>query len=172
MAAHRQKCLAVNPNEFSSNLAIGGSGGDQFSCIGEGAVYLQEIEFFLQTDRIQAIELKLSDGKLERFGRPLHSRDHKFVAKFNFSRKEVFKKITLSPSRSPAYDNPLLGGVVIDMESGRHIEAVVEKKDALLGEIEFPVGSGFCAGIFGRKGWEIDALGFAMRNINSMKLAG
>ena len=153
------ECSWINQNALESNIAIGGAGGSKFELIGSDGVYLKTLIFHLEHNRLKGLKATLTDGRDCSVGRFPGSNE----LRFDFEPGEEFSKIVLCGARVPGYDTLLCGGAIIHTKKGRVIDAMPTSKGGLREEIIHPVGSGLCVGVFGRCGWEIDCLGFAMQ---------
>ena len=151
------ECPWVNSDRFVTNKAIGGAGGDKFELIGDEGTYLKKLVFFMESNRVMGLTATLSDGRTKTAGRTEAP-----SVEFSFGAGEEFSRIVMRGARVPHYGTVLFGGMTITTKGGRQIDAMAERKAGLGDEVEFPVGSGTCVGVFGRCGWEIDCFGFAM----------
>ena len=156
------ECPWIDVDRFVTNMAVGGAGGGKFELIGEEGTYLKKLVVFMEHDRVMGITATLSDGRTETVGRTkAHS-----VLKFSFDAGEEFRRVVMRGARVPSYGTVLFGGMTIKtaggLAGGREIDAMAERRERLGDNVEYPVGSGTCAGVFGRCGWEIDCFGFAM----------
>lgn len=152
------ECPWVDAERFVTNRAVGGPGGEKFELIGEEGTYLKNLVVFMEHDRVMGLTATLSDGRSETVGRT----GARTVLNFSFVAGEEFSHVVMRGARVPHYDTVLFGGVIITTADGRRIEAMAEMDGRLGDEVEYPVGSGTCVGVFGRCGWEVDCLGFAM----------
>jgi hypothetical protein len=153
------ECPWVDGKSLASNIAVGAGGGDKFELIGGDGVYLKRLVFYLEFNRLKGLKATLTNGKERTAGRTSAPNE----LSFDFKPGEEFSKIIMRAARVPSYDSLLCGGVVIHTASGRIIDAMATTKGGLQDEIDYNVGSGVCIGVFGRCGWEIDCLGFAMQ---------
>lgn len=158
----RVECPWVDLDRFVTNKAVGGAGGSKFELIGDEGTYLKKLVLFMEYDRVMGLTVTLSDGRTETAGRT----GAPSVLTFNLGAGEEFSRVAMRGARVPHYDTVLFGGMTITTRAGRQIDAMAERKGRLGDEVEFPVGSGTCVGVFGRCGWEIDCFGFAMAKGN------
>ena len=153
------ECPWVDRERLVTSKAIGGPGGDKFELIGKEGTFLKSLVFFMKQDRVMGLTATLSDGRSETVGRTAGPAS---VLNFSFVAGEEFSHVVMKGARVPQYDTVLFGGMVITTAEGRRIEAMAEMNVRLGEEVEYPVGSGTCVGVFGWCGWEIDCFGLAM----------
>ncbi|KAI2644556.1 Aerolysin-like protein [Labeo rohita] len=134
---------------------VGGNGGDEFRFTGESnGASLRRMWVWVGSWQVKAVRAWLSDGRDQTFGRP----DGEYT-EFEFKPGERITALSL-------WDNgeiTRLGG--IKFKTNHHREFFVKMTGSGL-QTEYPinVGSGFCLGLVGRSGWEIDCMGFLFLN--------
>ncbi|KAL1277120.1 hypothetical protein QQF64_023793 [Cirrhinus molitorella] len=130
---------------------IGGSGGGPFEFTGNGnGASLHRMWVWVGRSEVKAVRAWLSDGHNKTFGRPAGD-----YTEFEFKPGERITTLSL-------WDNGTgtrLGGIKFKTNHDRHF-FVKMTKWALKTEYPIDVGSGFCLGLVGRCGWDIDCMGF------------
>ncbi|XP_077083335.1 aerolysin-like protein [Siphateles boraxobius] len=137
---------------FTTPQLIGGNGGGAFSCTGEkNGASLQKIGVWKGDWYIRAVSVKLSDGKHETFGRP----DGRPYEEFTFQPGECFTSLSLWGND----DRNRLGAIKFETSQGREFFAKMTDQN-LKTEYKIDVSSGFCLGVVGKCGRDIDCMGF------------
>ncbi|NP_001124119.1 Natterin-like protein-like [Danio rerio] len=138
----------------TSVVIIGGKGGGPFLFIDEkNGASLEKIWVWVGGWQIRAVRAWLSDGRDTTVGLPSGSHQE-----YVFSPGECFTSLSL-------WDNgegTLLGAIKFKTNMGGHFFA--KMTNVLKQEYPIDVGSGFCMGIEGRCGSDIDCMGFKFLN--------
>ncbi|KAK9976506.1 hypothetical protein ABG768_021711 [Culter alburnus] len=134
---------------------IGGKGGDPFSLTGENnGASLEKIGVWVGGSQVKAVRVWLSDGRVETFGQP--AGDHQ---EFKFQPGECFTSLSLWGNGA----GTRLGAIKFKTSLGREFFAKMTSW-GLKTEYPMDVGSGFCLGVEGRDGFDIDCMGFMFLN--------
>ncbi|XP_067308200.1 aerolysin-like protein [Pseudorasbora parva] len=141
---------------YPTTLAlIGGRGGAPFSFTGENnGASLEKIWVWVGEWQIKAVRVWLSDGRNQTFGNPSGSNQE-----YAFKPGECFTKLTLWGNGA----GTRLGAIRFKTSEGGEFFAKMSKWD-LKTEYPMDVGSGFCLGVAGNCGADIDAMGFMFLN--------
>ncbi|XP_056318646.1 aerolysin-like protein [Danio aesculapii] len=135
-------------------LQVGGQGGDPFSFTGENnGARLEKIWVWVGEWQIKAVRACLSDGRDTTFGHPSGSPQGYF-----FSPGECFTSLSVWGSG----DVTRLGAIKFKTNKGG--EFFAQMTWGLNKECPMDVGSGYCLGIVGRSGDDIDCMGFMFLN--------
>ncbi|XDV19454.1 hypothetical protein PO909_024924 [Leuciscus waleckii] len=130
---------------------IGGQGGNAFSFTGQNnGASLEKIGVWVGGSQVKAVRVWLTDGRVETFG--VSSGPYQ---EYKFTPGECFTSLSL-------WGNGIgtrLGAIKFKTSLGREFFA---KMTFCCLQKEYPidVGSGFCLGVVGRSGWDIDYMGF------------
>ncbi|XP_048011847.1 aerolysin-like protein [Megalobrama amblycephala] len=137
---------------------IGGQGGFPFSLTGENnGASLEKIWVWVGEWQVKAVKVWLSDGRAETFGKPVG--DHQ---EFKFQPGECFTSLSLWGNR----EGSRLGAIRFTTSLQRGFFAKMTSS-GLQKEYPMDVGSGYCLGVVGRAGGDIDCMGFMF--INAVK---
>ena len=153
----QQTIEGINVEKFSSNMAVGGGGGDMFSLIGHANFFIKTITFHREKGVIRCLSCQKFDGTSIYIGN--RATDPKPIA-FTFSTDEVIQKMYL-------YSTPLYGGrfagIKVITDRQHCLEAYAyDYTPRAQDEVEVAVGVGKWNGIFGRSGTDIDSFGVAI----------
>ncbi|KAK7177045.1 hypothetical protein R3I93_001101 [Phoxinus phoxinus] len=134
---------------------VGGEGGVQFSFTGQSnGASLEKIGVWVGGSQVKAVIVWLSDGRSETFGEP----DGPYQ-EYKFQPGECFTSLSL-------WDNgegTRLGAIKFKTNRGGDFFAKMTEYK-LPTEISIDVGSGYCLGVEGRSGSDIDNMGFMFLN--------
>uniref|UniRef100_A0A8C2FFI4 Jacalin-type lectin domain-containing protein n=1 Tax=Cyprinus carpio TaxID=7962 RepID=A0A8C2FFI4_CYPCA len=134
---------------------VGGERGFPFSFTGEkNGANLEKIGVWLGEWQVKAVKVWLSDGRSETFGEPAGP-----YKEYAFKSGECFTSLSL-------WDNGekrRLGGIKFKTNQGGEFFAKMTKY-SLPTEYPMDVGSGFCLGVAGGAGADIDRIGFVFLN--------
>ncbi|XP_048011007.1 aerolysin-like protein [Megalobrama amblycephala] len=134
---------------------IGGDGGGPFSFTGENnGASLEKIWVWVGGWQVKAVRVWLSDGRDQTFGEP--AGDHQ---EFKFQPDECFASLSLWGNGA----GTRLGAIKFTTSLGREFSAQMTSW-GLKKEYPMDVGSGFCLGVVGRDGVDIDCMGFMFLN--------
>ncbi|XP_048011009.1 aerolysin-like protein [Megalobrama amblycephala] len=134
---------------------IGGQGGGPFSFTGENnGASLEKIGVWVGGWQVKAVRVWLSDGRVQTFGQP--AGDHQ---EFKFQPGECFTSLSLWGNGAGSR----LGAIRFKTSLGREFFAKMTSW-GLKTEYPMDVGSGFCLGVVGRGGADIDCMGFMFLN--------
>ncbi|TRY57790.1 hypothetical protein DNTS_012050 [Danionella cerebrum] len=134
---------------------IGGNGGGHFSFTGEhNGACLEKIWVWVGGWQVKAIRAWLTDGRAQTFGEPAGTH-HQFI----FSPGERFTSLSLWGNGA----GTRLGGIKFTTDKGEIFCVKMTDWD-LKTEYPIDVGSGYCLGIVGACGADIDHLGFMFLN--------
>ncbi|TRY57775.1 hypothetical protein DNTS_012041 [Danionella cerebrum] len=134
---------------------IGGNGGGHFSFTGEDSgACLEKIWVWVGGWQVKAIRAWLTDGRNQTFGEPAGTH-HQFI----FSPGERFTSLSLWGNGA----GTRLGGIKFTTDKGEGFCVKMNDWD-LKTEYPIDVGSGYCLGIVGACGADIDHLGFMFLN--------
>ncbi|XP_067280368.1 aerolysin-like protein [Pseudorasbora parva] len=134
---------------------IGGNGGDWFSFTGRSnGASLQRIWVWVGPSQVKAVRVWLSDGQNKTYGRP--EGEYK---EYMFQPGERITSLSMWGNGN----GTRLGG--IKFKTNKCKEFFVKMTCwGLKTEYPINVGSGFCLGVEGRSGWDIDCMGFLFLN--------
>ncbi|XP_048011844.1 aerolysin-like protein [Megalobrama amblycephala] len=134
---------------------IGGRGGNSFSFTGENnGASLEKIWVWVGGWQVKAVKVWLSDGRIQTFGEP--AGDHQ---EFKFQHNEFFTSLSLWGNGAGSR----LGAIKFKTSLGREFSAQMTSWP-LKREYPMDVGSGFCLGVVGSAGADIDCMGFMFLN--------
>ncbi|XP_067249161.1 aerolysin-like protein [Chanodichthys erythropterus] len=134
---------------------IGGQGGGPFSFTGENnGASLEKIGVWVGGWQVKAVRVWLSDGRVQTFGEP--AGDHQ---EYKFQPGECFTSLSLWGNGA----GTRLGAIKFKTSLGREFFAKMTSW-GLKTEYPMDVGSGFCLGVVGRGGADIDCMGFMFLN--------
>ncbi|RXN14044.1 natterin [Labeo rohita] len=139
---------------------VGGNGGDEFRFTGESnGASLLRMWVWVGPSQVKAVRAWLSDGCNKTFGRP----DGEYT-EFEFKPGERITTLSLWGNGN----GTRLGG--IKFKTNHHREFFVKMTSwGLKTEYPINVGSGFCLGLVGSSGLDIDCMGFLfLNNIQSV----
>ncbi|KAG1959201.1 natterin-like protein [Pimephales promelas] len=133
---------------------IGGNGGHAFSLTGKkNGASLEKIGVWVGEWQVKAVKVWLSDGRSETFGKP--AGDHQ---EFKFQPGECFTSLALWGNG----EGRRLGAIKFKTSKGR--EFFAKMKWDLKTKYPIDVGSGYCLGVEGKCGADIDNMGFMFLN--------
>ncbi|KAK9976507.1 hypothetical protein ABG768_021712 [Culter alburnus] len=136
-------------------FVIGGDGGSPFSFTGENnGASLEKIWVWVGGWQVKAVRVWLSDGRDQTFGE--QDGDHQ---EFKFQPGECFASLSLWGNGA----GTRLGAIKFRTSLGREFFAKMTSW-GLKTEYPIDVGSGFCLGVVGRGGVDIDSMGFMFLN--------
>ncbi|XDV19427.1 hypothetical protein PO909_024900, partial [Leuciscus waleckii] len=129
---------------------IGGRGGNAFSFTGENSgASLEKIGVWVGESQVKAVKVWLSDGRVDHFDARGPYQEYKFTP------GECFTSLSL-------WGNGVgtrLGAIKFKTSQGREFFAKMTSW-GLKTEYPMDVGSGYCLGVVGRDGHDIDCMGF------------
>ena len=143
----------VDLNIYESNVAIGGTGGYEFIIESRYAL-LSTLTVHRDSNDIRGLNIKLSDGQEQHFGKLIDSSP----VVLDFDDCQI-KSITVYYGDSN-WGHNMIKGMKFDTTKG--VREAYCKNFTQKGVGTLPVGSGWCAGVFGRAGEALDAFGLAM----------
>ncbi|KAA0721342.1 Aerolysin-like protein [Triplophysa tibetana] len=134
---------------------IGGQGGHPFSFTGEtNGANLERIRVWVGGSQVKAVKVWLSDGRNQTFGEPAGP-----YQEYKFQPGESFTSLSLWGNGA----GTRLGA--IRFKTTLQKEFFVKMTSwGLKTEYPMDVGSGYCLGVQGRAGEEIDSMGFVFLN--------
>ncbi|XP_056318638.1 natterin-like protein-like isoform X1 [Danio aesculapii] len=154
-AEHFIDVISPKMSESTTLSIVGGGRGLPFSFTGEDTgAFLKKIWVWEGEWQIKAIRAWLSDDKSETFGESSGS-----YKEFVFKPGERFTSLSLWENK----EGTRLGAIKFKTNKGRKFSAKMTKVSRPK-EIPIDVGSGFCLGIVGRSGADIDNMGFMFLN--------
>ncbi|XP_067249162.1 aerolysin-like protein [Chanodichthys erythropterus] len=134
---------------------IGGQGGGPFSFTGENnGASLEKIGVWVGGWQVKAVRVWLSDGRVQTFGEPAGNHQE-----YKFQPGECFTSLSLWGNGA----GTRLGAIKFKTSLGREFFAKMTSW-GLKTEYPMDVGSGFCLGVVGRGGADIDCMGFMFLN--------
>ncbi|XP_056090732.1 aerolysin-like protein [Rhinichthys klamathensis goyatoka] len=134
---------------------IGGQSGNEFSLTGENnGASLEKIGVWVGEWQVKSVKVWLSDGRIEAFGEPAGP-----YQEYHFQAGECFASLSLWGNGA----GTRLGAIKFKTNQGREFFAKMTKWD-LKTEYPIDVGSGYCLGVVGRAGADIDSMGFMFLN--------
>ncbi|XP_065133733.1 aerolysin-like protein [Paramisgurnus dabryanus] len=141
---------------------IGGHGGHEFSFTGKSnGASLERIWVWVGGSQVKAVRAWLTDGSEETFGKPEGSYEE-----YVFQTGELITSLSLWGNGA----GTRLGAIKFETNYGGKF-FVKMTSWGLKTEYPMNVGSGFCLGIVGRCGWDIDQMGFLfLKKIQSVVL--
>ncbi|XP_039505377.1 aerolysin-like protein [Pimephales promelas] len=130
---------------------IGGNGGDAFSFTGHNnGASLEKIGVWVGGWQVKAVKVWLSDGRVETFGQASGP-----YQEYKFTPGECFTSLSLWGNGAGSR----LGAIKFRTSLGK--EFFVQMTSwGLKTEYPIDVGSGYCLGVVGRDGHDIDCMGF------------
>ncbi len=143
----------IDLNVYQSNQAIGGPGGNRY-CLENSNALLTSLTVHRDNTNIRGLDIKLSNGQSMIAGKLIDS--NPVVLDFTGSQ---LTSITLYYG-STYWGPDMITGILIYTSKGTREAYCLDFTAGAKGTL--PVGSGYCAGVFGRAGETVDALGFAM----------
>ncbi|XP_077083489.1 aerolysin-like protein [Siphateles boraxobius] len=130
---------------------IGGQGGKAFSFTGQNnGASLEKIGVWVGEWQVKAVKVWLSDGRVETFG--VGSGPYQ---EYKFTPGECFTSLSLWGNGA----GTRLGAIKFRTSQGREFFAKMTSW-GLKAEYPMDVGSGYCLGVVGRGGSDIDSMGF------------
>ncbi len=134
---------------------IGGKGGSSFSLTGKNnSASLEKIGVWVGGWQVKAVKVWLSDGRIEQFGQPTGPyQEHAFKP------GECFTSLSLWGNGA----GTRLGAIKFKTNQGGQFFSKMTSW-GLKQEYPIDVGSGFCLGVEGRSGSDIDYMGFMFLN--------
>ncbi|ROL46384.1 Aerolysin-like protein [Anabarilius grahami] len=133
---------------------IGGNGGGEFSFTGQNnGASLEKIWIWVGEWQVKAVKAWLTDGRSETFGEP--SGTHQ---EYRFQPGECFTSLSLWGNGA----GTRLGAIKFRTTKGELFATMTSW--GLKKEYPMDVGSGYCLGIAGRAGADIDCMGFVFLN--------
>ncbi|KAK7177176.1 hypothetical protein R3I93_001224 [Phoxinus phoxinus] len=134
---------------------IGGGGGAPFSLTGESnGASLEKIWVWVEDWQVRGVRVWLTDGRNETFGKPSGQ-----YQEYIFKAGECFTSLSLWGNG----EGTRLGAIKFKTSTGGEFFAKMTKWD-LKKEYPMDVGSGYCLGVAGRGGSDIDCMGFMFIN--------
>lgn len=148
--------LITSTMSFPTTVSlIGGQGGHPFSFTGEtNGASLEKIGVWVGKCQVKAVKVWLSDGRNQTFGEPAGP-----YQEYKFQPDESFTSLSLWGNGA----GTRLGG--IRFKTTLQKEFFVKMTSwGLKTEYPMDVGSGYCLGVQGRDGADIDCMGFVFLN--------
>ncbi|KAK9976512.1 hypothetical protein ABG768_021717 [Culter alburnus] len=134
---------------------IGGRGGNSFSFTGQNnGASLEKIWVWVGGWQVKAVKVWLSDGRIQTFGEP--AGDHQ---EFKFQHNEFFTSLSLWGNGAGSRLGAIKFRTSLEREFSAQMTSWPLKK-----EYPMDVGSGFCLGVVGSAGADIDCMGFMFLN--------
>ncbi|XP_052456802.1 aerolysin-like protein [Carassius gibelio] len=134
---------------------IGGGGGSSFSFTGENnGASLEKIGVWVGGSQVKAVKVWLSDGRSDSFGYPSGP-----YQEYTFQPGECFTSLSLWGNGA----GTRLGAIKFKTNHGGNFFASMTSW-GLKTEYPIDVGSGYCLGVVGRSGADIDCMGFMFLN--------
>ena len=153
-----QKQDYVNTIKYTSNIAVGGPGGNPYSLFGDIFDEVKQVTFYRDWDSIRGISFERYGGaSIKVFG----NFDDKAPVDFKFAKGEQLTRILLYSN--PSYYNGRFAGLKINTTSQNLKVFAYGYKPSESDQVEIPVGNGQWNGIFGKAGGDIDCFGMGMR---------
>ncbi|XP_052458744.1 aerolysin-like protein [Carassius gibelio] len=141
---------------YPTNLfKIGGKGGSPFSLTGKNnGSSLEKIGVWVGGSQVKAVKVWLSDGRRETFGEPAGP-----YQEYTFKTDECFTSLSLWGNGA----GTRLGAIKFKTSKGGEFLAKMTSW-GLKQEYPIDIGSGYCLGVVGRSGADIDCMGFMFLN--------
>ncbi|XP_018962823.2 aerolysin-like protein [Cyprinus carpio] len=134
---------------------VGGKGGSPFSFTGEkNGASLEKIGVWVGESQVKAVKVWLSDGRSETFGKP----DGPYQ-EYSLKSGECFTSLSLWENG----EGTRLGAIKFKTNEGGEFFAKMTNM-GLKKEHPIDIGSGFCLGVAGAAGADIDGMGFMFLN--------
>lgn len=154
----QQKQDYVSSIWYTSNIAVGGPGGNPYSLFGEILDEVKQVTFYRDANGIRGITFeRYGGGSIKVAG---NFADQTPVV-FNFAQDEQLTRILLYSNSS--YDTGRFAGLKINT-TRQNLEAFAYGYQPCASEeVEIPVGNGKWNAIFGKAGNSIDSFGMGMR---------
>ena len=142
---------------YESNVSVGGSGGVPYTFQDKNAL-LSILVVHRDDDYIRGLTMELSNGQTESVGELI---DRNPVI-LNFHDCQI-KNIVMYYRESSQWKTPIVNGMEFNTSKGdrtAYCKSFSQTKQQSL-----PVGSGWCAGVFGGAGNALDSVGLAMLKV-------
>ncbi|KAI2662993.1 Aerolysin-like protein [Labeo rohita] len=134
---------------------VGGTAGAPFSFTGKkNGASLEKIGVWVGKQQVKAVKVWLSDGRIGSFG----TQDGPYQ-EYTFKTGEGFTSLSLWGNEAGTH----LGAIKFKTSKGGEFFAKMTSS-GLKQEYPVDVGSGFCLGVVGRAGADIDCMGFMFLN--------
>ncbi|XP_016091601.1 natterin-like protein [Sinocyclocheilus grahami] len=134
---------------------IGGGGGASFSLTGENnGASLEKIGVWVGEWQVKTVRVWLSDGRYQTFGNPSGP-----YQEYKFKPGECFTSLSLWGNGA----GTRLGAIKFETNQGGRFFAKMTSW-GLKTEYPIDIGSGYCLGVVGRAGADIDSMGFMFLN--------
>ncbi|XP_026117896.1 aerolysin-like protein [Carassius auratus] len=134
---------------------IGGGGGSAFSFTGQNnGASLEKIGVWVEDWQVKAVKAWLSDGRSDTFGKPAGS-----YQEYTFQPGECFTSLSLWGNGA----GTRLGAIKFKTNHGGDFFAKMTSW-GLKTEYPIDIGSGYCLGVVGRAGADVDCMGFMFLN--------
>ena len=144
---------------YESNVSFGGPGGDRYTFQDKNAL-LSTLVVHRDDDYIRGLTMELSNGRTESVGK-LVDRNPVILLFHNcrITNIVVYYCVRLKWNR----ETPLVNGIEFNTTKGDKVAYC--KSFSHIEQQPFPVGSGWCAGVFGGAGESLDSIGLAMLKV-------
>ena len=147
----------IDLSVYQSNKAIGGPGGIPYTFKDKNAL-LSILTVHRDEDFIRGLTMELSNGQIESVGELVDS--NPIILSFQdcqITKIEVFYR------ESSRWNTPIVNGMEFYTTKGER--GAYCKSFSQIEQQSLPVGSGWCAGVFGGAGEALDSIGLAMLKV-------
>ena len=148
----------VNLVRYTSNVAVGGPGGNPYSLIANWNKVAKQITFYRDQQRMRGIVFERYDSSMIKLGGSGSFSDPNPVT-ITLVEDEQLTRILLYSS---TFANGRFAGLKINTTKKTAEAFAYGYTPCANDEVEIPVGNGKWNGIFGRAGGDIDSFGMAM----------
>ena len=149
----------INLSVYQSNKAIGGPLGIPYTFQDKNAL-LSILVVHRDDDYIRGLTMELSNGRTESVGKLV---DNNPVV-LNFQDCQITNIVVYYRDNSVyAHNTPIVNGIRIN--TTKDVRAAYCKNFSQTEQQSLPVGSGWCAGVFGGAGEALDSIGLAMLKV-------
>ena len=146
----------VSLKNYTSNVAVGGAGGNPYSLFATWN-YVHQATFYRDSGRMRAIEIKRFGGSSIKLGGSFT--DDPQPVTFTLECDELVTRILLY---STSYGGGRFAGLRINTTK-QTLEAFAKGYTPCeADQVEIPVGTGKWTGVFGKAGNDIDSFGIGM----------
>ena len=147
----------INLAVYQSNKAAGGPGGPRYTFEDKNA-FLSTLVVHRDDDFIRGLTMELSNSRTESVGELVDS--NPVILSFQDCQ---ITNIVVFYGYSSRWDKPIVNGIQINTTKG--LKAAYCNNFSQKEQQSLPVGSGWCAGVFGGAGEALDSIGLAMLKV-------
>ena len=148
----------IDLDVYESNVSVGGPGGDRYTFQDKNAL-LRILVVHRDDDYIRGLTMELSNGRTESVGE-LVDRNPVIL---HFHHCQITHIVVFYRESSKWNKTSLVNGIQFNTTKGDRVAYC--KSFSHIEQQTFPVGSGWCAGVFGGTGEALDSIGLAMLKV-------